>query len=105
MGFFDSLKSLFSGSGQSPQEGYWIYVRCRRCGEVISARVDLLNNLSMRDEGGYISQKTLVGSQHCFERIEVTLIFDETRRLVEREILRGEFITSEEYAAGQAGKS
>jgi hypothetical protein len=102
MSFFDSLKSLFSGSGQPTRDSYWIYVRCRRCGEVISARVDLLNSLSMRDEGGYITQKTLVGSHRCFERIEVTLIFDDNRRLVGQEILRGEFITPEEYAAGQA---
>jgi hypothetical protein len=103
MSFFDSLKSLFSGGGPTNQDGYWIYVRCRRCGEVIRARLDLLNSLSTRDEGGYIAQKTLVGSQHCFERIEVTLIFDDNRRLVEREIIRGEFITPEEYAAMQAG--
>jgi hypothetical protein len=101
MGFFDSLKSLFSGPAHQKQDGYWIYVRCRRCGEALKTRVDLLNNLSMRDEGGYVVQKTLVGSQLCFERIEVTLIFDENRRLVEQEALRGDFITAEEYAAVQ----
>ena len=53
MGFFDSLKSLFGG-GKAPQdEAYWIYVRCRRCGEVIKTRLDLLNSLALNDEGGY----------------------------------------------------
>jgi hypothetical protein len=101
MGFLDTLKSLFSGTADQEQDGYWIYVRCRRCGEALKTRVDLANNLSMRDEGGYMVQKTLVGSQLCFERIEVTLIFDDNRRLVEREALRGDFITAEEYAAAQ----
>jgi len=45
----------------------------------------------------------LVGSQRYFERIEVRLIFDEGRRLVEREISRGDFITREEFEA--AGNS
>lgn len=107
MGFFDSLKSLFGGGnrfGEQNQPVYWIYVRCHKCGEVIKTRVDLLNNLSQNDEGGYTVSKTLVGSRLCFERIEVVLIFDENRRLVSRDISRGDFITQEEFEAGQAEK-
>lgn len=93
MGFLDSLKSLF-GRGQRPQEtGYWIYVRCRRCGEIIKTRLDLTSALNPRDEGGYMLRKTLVGNQRCFERIEVTLFFDENRQLVDQTIERGEFVT------------
>ena len=103
MGFFDALKALFGGgsSGHS-DEGYWIYVRCRRCGEVIKTRLDLLNSLALNDEGGYTTTKTLVGNRLCFERIEVTLTFDENRRLLEREIVHGDFITAETYEAAQA---
>jgi hypothetical protein len=101
MGFFDSLKSLFGGGGAPQDEAYWIYVRCRRCGEVIKTRLDLLNSLTLNDEGGYTASKTLVGNRLCFERIEVTLTFDENRRLINREILRGDFITAEEYEAAQ----
>jgi hypothetical protein len=99
MGFFNSLKALFSGNSGPSQDELWVYVRCRRCGEVLKTRIDLANSLSMQDEGGYIAQKTLVGSQHCFERIEVTLLFDDSRRLIGQEALRGDFITAEEYAA------
>lgn len=102
MGFLESIKSLLAGS-ERDATGYWIYVRCRRCGEVIRTRVDLNNDLSPRDEGGYVVSKTLVGSQRCFERIETRLIFDENRRLVEREIVRGDFITAQEFEA--AGSS
>lgn len=101
MGFLDSLKSLFSGVEGQDRDGYWIYVRCRRCGEVIKTCLDLRSSLSIRDEGGFIVRKTLIGSQHCFQRIEVTLIFDDNRQLVEREIAYGDFITAEEFEAAQ----
>jgi hypothetical protein len=102
MGFFDSLKSLFRGGGAPQDEAFWIYVRCRRCGEVIKTRLDLLNSLALNDEGGYTASKTLVGNHLCFERIEVTLTFDENRRLINREILRGDFITAEQFEAAQS---
>lgn len=105
MSFFDSLKSLFGGSNSSSGPGdsvYWIYVRCHRCGEVIKTRLDLLNSLTLNDEGGYTASKTLVGNRLCFERIEVTLTFDQNRRLSNREILRGDFITAEEFEAAQS---
>lgn len=100
MGFLDSIKSLFSGDNNTPKTAeYWIYVRCRRCREVIKTRLDLSNNLSELDEGGYIAQKTLVGSGLCFQRIEVTLTFDDQRRLIDQSAVGGEFITAEEYEA------
>ncbi|MFN8455609.1 MAG: hypothetical protein U0401_13240 [Anaerolineae bacterium] len=101
MGLLDSLKSFLGGGPPPRDEGYWIYVRCRRCGEVIKTRLDLSHNLTENDEGGYTASKTLVGSKLCFERIEVTLTFDEQRRLLGRDITRGDFITAEEFAAVQ----
>ena len=103
MGFLDSMKSLLAGGGGRDPRGYWVYVRCGRCGEAIKTRIDLSNDLSRLEEGGFIVHKTLVGSQRCFERIEVTLTFDGNRRVVEREITHGDFITAEEFEA--AGKS
>jgi hypothetical protein len=103
MGFLNSLKSLVTGGGEARDEtGYWVYVRCLRCGEVIKTRIDLHNDLSPRDEGGYIVNKTLIGNQLCFERVETTLTFDENRQLVDQTISRGNFITAEEYEAAQS---
>jgi len=96
MGLLEAMKSLFGGGGD--EAGYWVYVRCARCGEAIKTRIDLQRDLSARDEGGFKVHKTMVGSGRCFERIEVDLTFDDDRRLVERQIARGEFITAEEYA-------
>jgi hypothetical protein len=101
MGFLNSLKSLFAGNGEAQGEGYWIYVRCRRCGEAIKTRLHLQNELSQNDEGGYTVSKMLVGNRHCFERIEITLTFDEHRRLINRDIAHGDFITAEAYEAAQ----
>jgi hypothetical protein len=103
MGFLDSVISLFTGEGTRDATGYWIYVRCHRCGEAIKTRIHLRNDLSPRDEGGYEVTKTLVGGQRCFERIEAKLIFDENRRLIERQISGGDFITAEDFEA--AGNS
>lgn len=103
MGFLDSIKSIFAGSG-GDADALWIYARCKRCGEVVKTRIDLSNSLSLADEGSYVARKTLIGgSQLCFQRIEVTLHFNENRQLVDREIAFGDFITAEEYAAAQIG--
>jgi hypothetical protein len=98
MGFLDSIKSMFGGGAGEDATGYFVYVRCDRCGEALKTRIDMRNDLSRREEGGFIVRKVLVGSQRCFERIEVSLTFDENRKLIEREIARGEFITPEEFA-------
>ena len=103
MGFLDSFKSLLSGGEEEDRTGYYVYVRCHRCGEAIRTRIDMRNDLSRLEEGGFIVNKTLVGSQRCFERVEVTLTFDKDRKLIDREIVRGEFITAKEFA--EAGNS
>ncbi|RMF03748.1 MAG: hypothetical protein D6768_05145 [Chloroflexi bacterium] len=97
MGFLESIKSVFST--ESAPEGHWVYVRCKRCGEVIKTRIDLQNSLSSTDSGDYVARKTLVGNQLCFERVEVTLHFNRNRQLVDQEIFNGEFISAEEFEA------
>ena len=99
MGFFKKLSGLFAPRS-SEDLAYWVEVRCRRCGETIRARVDLRNELS-RDYGEegermtYICRKTLMGSGHCFQRVEVYLKFDQNFRLIDREIQGGEFVEAE----------
>ena len=77
---------------------YWIAVQCDRCGEVIRARVNLANDLSAEyDENGnktgYICRKVLLGKQHCFQQIEVTLRFDAKRKLVDCEVTDGKLVS------------
>lgn len=103
MGLLEALKSMFATDAAQAGSAYWLYVRSRRCKELIKTRVDLRNDLSQRDEGGYFTRKVLVGNNsRCFERVEVTLIFDDQRRLVDQQISGGEFLSAEAFEAAQA---
>jgi hypothetical protein len=92
MGF---LKNLFSGTPAKPEKRYYTFdIKCRRCGEIIEGRVDLHNDLSLNDEGnGYLLRKLLMGSNRCFQQIEVELKFDSARQLLEKTITGGEFVS------------
>lgn len=90
MGF---LKKLFGGgSASSSSDFYTFIVRCDRCGETIEGKVNLSNDLSLDDEGGYIVRKVLMGGGRCFQQIEVTLRFDAARQLQEKQISGGKFV-------------
>ena len=93
MGFF---KKLFgSGASSSNSDFYIINVRCDRCGEMIEGRINLNNDLSIDDEGGYRVRKVLMGSEHCFQQVEVILHYDTARNLKEKEIGGGKFVDHE----------
>lgn len=99
MGFFDRLRAAVAGSpAKSAAAGrnYWFQVRCAGCGELVRGRVDMYNELSLRDdEPGFVVRKTLIGSQRCYRPIEVTFYFHENRLLAKREIRGGEFVDDE----------
>lgn len=89
MGF---IRRLFgSGSTSSNSDFFAFKVRCDRCGEIIEGKVNLSNDLSMDDDGGFYARKVLIGSERCFQRIEVTLKFDSARNLTERHAGAGQF--------------
>ena len=106
------LRRLLGQSGSSQArdpDGLWIYVRCKRCGQCNATRVGLRNELSI-DYGpggqasGYHVRKVLVsGTNRCFHPVEVNLTFDSSKRLTNREISGGEFVTREEYEAAISG--
>jgi hypothetical protein len=97
MGFIDRLKNIFSSQPNVNRSAYWLEVKCGRCGEIIRTRVDLNTDLSI-DYGeagqvaGYYCRKVLVGENLCFQPIEATLVFDASRRLVDRQVSGGEFV-------------
>jgi hypothetical protein len=98
MGLFKKLSSLFSGAGKADSDSLWIAVKCKRCGEVTRARIDLRNDLSIEyDKSGglptYFCRKVLIGEDgHCFQRMEVELTFDSNRKVVSREVSGGQFV-------------
>ena len=101
MNIFRKIVAAFSPLSKPQDEVYPIYVRSYRCQEYLSTRIFLNRDLSDKDEGGYIARKILVGDgrNRCFERVEVILHFDEQKKLVDREISGGEFVTAAAYEA------
>jgi hypothetical protein len=90
MGF---LKKLFGSGPTSTSAAFYPFsVRCDRCGETIEGKVNLNNDLSMDDEGGYHVRKVLMGGGRCFQQVEVELKFDAARQLQEKQISGGTFI-------------
>jgi len=104
--FLKRLGALFEPPPD--RNSLYYYVRCARCGEVIRARVDLRNELSMEygdDErpAGYYYRKVLIGRGRCFQAIEVSMTFDPQRRVTSRQIDGGQFVTQEEYERAANG--
>lgn len=102
MSFFKKLSKLISPTSNIDEAGYWLYARCNKCGEKLRTRVNLFNDLSIEydDRGNaasYFCRKMMVGSQGCFQRLELVLKFDSKRKLIEREISGGTFIEEDEY--------
>jgi hypothetical protein len=90
MGF---LKNLFGGGTPSSSSDFYTFnVKCDRCGEIIEGRVNLNNDLSLDDEGGYFVRKVLIGSKRCFQQIEATFKFDASRELQDKQISGGRFV-------------
>jgi len=93
MGF---LKSLFSGTPAKPEKRYYVFqVKCNRCGEIVEGRVDLDNDLSVEHEGDravYFVRKGLMGSNRCFQQIDVELKFTSSRELIEQQAQGGTFV-------------
>jgi hypothetical protein len=102
MSFLKKIASALSPKGTDEGDVLWVYVRCDTCGEMLKTRLDLRHDLTPNYSAGgrvadYVVRKVLIGSQRCFEPIEVKLTFDSQRRLGSREIAGGQFISKEEY--------
>lgn len=104
MNLLKRLANLFNPA-RPPAPEYWIFARCHRCGEVLKARVNLNNDLSVDYEDKtttFFCRKVLTGESRCFQRIEVELTFDQNHNLMSREIQGGQFISREEYETARA---
>ena len=91
MGF---LKKLFGGGVSSSNSAFYTFsIKCDRCDETIEGRVNLNSDLSLDGEGGYHVRKVLIGNnKHCFQPIEVTLKFNASRKLLDKQVSGGQFI-------------
>jgi hypothetical protein len=97
MSLLKRFSNLFSPQDKPDDASYWIAVKCNRCGEIIRARIDLRNDLSINygdkpEDTTYFCRKVLIGSQHCYQQIEVELTFNSHHKLVQKEIRGGKFV-------------
>jgi hypothetical protein len=97
MNLLKKLSTLFSAGLSSGSSLYPVAVKCKRCGEVIQAQVNLMNDLSVEYDAsenvsGYICRKSLMGKGRCFQQIEVTLTFNAKRTLTDRQVSGGTFV-------------
>lgn len=91
----DFLKKLFTPRQVYKKEYYTFTVKCKRCGETITGRIDVDNDLSVEyEEGGdvFYARKVLIGENKCFQRVEANFKFDANRKMIEQEVIGGEFI-------------
>jgi hypothetical protein len=101
MNILRRIQDLFTAAADDGS-ACWVYVQCDDCGEKLHTRINLYNDLSVRyadteTETTYFCRKTLIGSEKCFRPIEVELTFDEQRKLIDKKIHGGQFISKEEY--------
>ena len=106
MSILKKLGALFSAPA-GDNRSLWLYVKCDKCGEILKGRVDLFNDLSIQYEdsgrqSSYFCRKVFVGSNRCYQPIEVELSFDKNRKLLREEIKGGKITNEEEYLASQA---
>jgi len=98
MSLWKKITSILSPPIQGDPMAFWVTVRCNHCGEIIRSRVNLSNDLSAEYDGSrtsYVCRKVLLGESRCFQQIEVVLKFDENRKLFDRTVSGGEFVTQE----------
>ena len=98
MSMLEKARALFGFSGSpASRKVYETKVRCLRCGELLPAQVNLLNDLSIDYANAsevYIVRKLVTGSgaNRCFQTVEINLTFDKNRQLIKRSIHGGEFV-------------
>jgi hypothetical protein len=116
MSFLDKLRGMLGGSAGKPRGGagggssfggddaqmHLVYAKCRRCGEPLLGRVNMMNEPSQEEDDTWVVRKTLSGSgkNYCFQTVEVTLQFDRQKKnVLSAEASGGALISAEEYAA------
>lgn len=89
------LKKLFAPRQPYTKSYYAFTVKCKRCGETVTGRIDLDNDLSVEYKEGsdvFYARKVLIGENKCFQRVEVNFKFNSDRQVIEKDISGGEFV-------------
>lgn len=113
MSLWDRLRGFFASSESSQDddsdEAFYLYIRCERCKDLVSVRINRRNDLSQefnQSTGavtGYRVQKGIV-DQRCFRPISVSIMFDPGQREVSRDIAGGEFLSRTDFLEAKAAQ-
>jgi hypothetical protein len=94
MGF---LKRLFGGGGPSTGNTMTFYVRPKRCDEIVAVRLNMMNDLSITDDGaGYFVRKIAKAARCPFEA-ELYVDFDSSRKVTQVGVNNGETVDEAVY--------
>lgn len=102
------IKRLFGGGSGSRSfgggdDGMYFYVRPNGCEEIVRIRVNMMNDPSLRDEGGYWAHKYVRGVK-CLQAAELDVYFDAQRRFTHTELKGGALVEQSEYEAWVAAQ-
>ncbi len=102
MSFLKKISNFFSSSNLRKNPSYWVYVQCKKCSEKIKVRVNLYNDLSIQygeknEADSYFCRKMVIGNERCYRPIEVEMTFDRNKKLTDRQITGGSFISEAEF--------
>jgi hypothetical protein len=103
---------LGSRTQREGDRGIYLYIRVTKSGETIKVRIDPANDLVQEFDpaGGdnpthYTCYKEVIGNR-SFHAVELNLDFDNRRRLQDKKIVGGRFISEAEYVSdGLAGQN
>ena len=103
MGFLKLLSTLFTPAAQRPSRYVMpLRAQCLRCGEIVTGEINLANDLSAEfgeDRSGattYVCRKVLIGTQRCFQQIEITLTFNQARKIIDQHVTGGKLLADDE---------
>jgi hypothetical protein len=106
MGF---LRKLFGGGGgSSTQNMMTFYVRPKRCEEIVVVRLNMMNDLSITDDGnGYFVRK-IAKAVRCPFEAELYVDFDSNRKVTQIGVTNGETVEEavyQQWLAAQPNKT
>ena len=104
MGFLSKLFGPLFGRAPSGSDRYLpLYALSHRCREAVAGQIDLMNEVSLDDEGsgGYYVRKVLhtSGRNRCFAEVEIEVWLDSRKRVERYEVHGGRWLTADEYEA------
>ena len=92
------LKRLFQPPAR-PRHNLVVYVQPKRCDEVVAVSIDLMNNLSQRDDGeGYFVRK-YVSATRCPFQSQLEVTFDKNKNVIDKQVTDGSIVDEAAYDA------